>query len=88
MSVKAYLVVLCNIETNAIESVDIWSSPEWEQSICLPCAVYLSYITQQYDSFELARKSIVRQLHEPRWRYHRLLKYFSERVRGQMLEDL
>jgi hypothetical protein len=44
----AYLIVVCDKDTNAIVGADIWSSPEWEQSRRIED--YYTYIAYQFNS--------------------------------------
>jgi hypothetical protein len=76
---KAYLIVICDPETNAIRRVEIWSSPEWEQSMCLTDAVTYVAFELTADSYDEARKQLVELLHMPVFRYHWLEKFFNER---------
>lgn len=66
---QAYLMVICDMKTNAIKRVAIWSSPEWEQSRRLEDAyTYIAYITNG-DSFQEAMNRM----------FERLLKYDVDR---------
>ena len=77
MNAKAYLIVICDKETNAIVDVEIWSSPEWEQSRQLPNPTYVAFVAHG-DSFHEARKSLVQQIRHPSCRYNWLSKYFDD----------
>ena len=56
---RAYLVVLCDVATNAINEVAIWSSPEWQQSQSL--RDYYTYVALESSgtSFEDARANLI-----------------------------
>lgn len=73
---SAYLIVICNQETNAIEESAIWSSPEWEQSLCLPNKnVFVAYHAEG-ETFASAKKVMLQLLEIPNFRYSYLKKYF------------
>lgn len=80
----AYLIVMCDKETNAILGAAIWSSPEWEQSRRLDlCYTYIAYMTKSHISFQDASDNMVEWLtnnHEKYGddRYYRLLKYIKK----------
>lgn len=40
---RAYLIAICDPETNAIKGAAIWSSPEWEQSMMLEDYTYVAW---------------------------------------------
>lgn len=71
----AYLIVLCNKETNAIEHVSIWSSPEWEQSRCLRGVHTYVAFRVGGSSFDRASKTLIEAIKEPLSRYYYLLPY-------------
>jgi hypothetical protein len=75
---KAYLIVICDPETNAIRRVEIWSSPEWEQSMFLTDAVTYVAFELTADSYDEARNRLVELLHLPGFRYHRLEKFLHQ----------
>lgn len=77
----AYLIVICNTATNVVEQVTIWSSPEWEQSRCLPQPTYVAYEVTA-DDFPDARKKLLQAIQEPKSRYHWLLAYLPLNLRG------
>jgi hypothetical protein len=76
---RAYLVVICDRESNAVIAADIWSSPEWEQSQYLDNITYVAYSTVG-DSFEDARKEVLRAMEHPKSRYHWLLEHLNDRA--------
>ena len=44
---KAYLIAICDEETNAIKGAALWSSPEWEQSrIIKGSLTYVAYAVE------------------------------------------
>lgn len=66
----AYLIVICNQETNAVEEVTIWSFPEWEQSRCLPEKhVYVLYHIVSVN-FSEAKRMLIHIIGKPSSRYH------------------
>lgn len=75
---SAYLIVICDRETNAVMGAQIWSSPEWEQSRCLPCPTYVAYQVGGCKSFHEAREHLVKVISDPRSRYHWLLDYLDK----------
>ena len=75
---KACLIVICDPETNAIRRVEIWSSPEWKQSMFLTDAVTYVAFELTAESFDKARKMLVDLLHMPGFRYHWLEKYLHQ----------
>lgn len=60
MNYQAYLIVVCNQQTNAIEDVCIWSSPEWEQSRCLPDKYTYVVYAVHGESFSEAKSEMIR----------------------------
>ena len=69
---SAYLIVICDEETNGILSATIWSSPEWEQSMCLQgCRTYVAYEIRG-TTFDDARKRMIEAIQNSRSRYHYL----------------
>lgn len=77
-NVKAYLIVICDKETNAIKEADIWSSPEWQQSMVIPdCHTYVAYELSDF-SFQTAIIHILYALQDTKFRYHYLLKYLKK----------
>lgn len=77
MRYKAYLIVICDKETNAILEVTTWSSPEWEQSRCLNVPTYVAYACGG-DSYADARDNLLIAISDPRSRYHWLAKHFKD----------
>lgn len=75
----AYLVVICDKETNAVKSAVIWSSPEWEQSICLPYPTFVAYEVNGKD-YQTARNNLVKGINQPRSRYNWLVKYLEREI--------
>jgi hypothetical protein len=85
MNYSAYLIVVCNQDTNAIEDVCIWSSPEWEQSRCLPDKyTYVAY-AMRGKSYQDAHDHIVTVVRDvPRCsRLHRLWPLLREHIEPQ-----
>lgn len=80
---KAYLIIMCDIESNAILGAAIWSSPEWEQSRRLDkCYTYIAYERESHISFQDAKDNMVKYLTNNYNtygddRYYRLLKYIN-----------
>lgn len=71
---SAYLIVICDNKTNAIERVEIWSSPEWQQSRCLPDKnVYIAYAVES-ESFDKGIHDLLQAISWERSRYHHLYK--------------
>lgn len=79
MNKTAYLIVICDRETNAILGTEIWSSPEWEASRCLPMPTYVAY-TRTAGSFQEALSWMVEEMRNPMFRYHYLLPYLDIRT--------
>lgn len=80
----AYLIVMCDMETNAILGAAIWSSPEWEQSRRLDkCYTYIAYMVDSHISFQDAKDNMISRLTHNNGnfgddRYYRLLKYIKD----------
>ena len=80
----AFLIVACDLETNAIVGADIWSSPEWEQSRQLPnVRTYVAYQVRGCDSFATGIDRIRQDIANPQHRYHYLEKYLGQRWPGR-----
>ncbi len=56
---RSYLIVLCDIDTNAITGVSIWSSPEWHQSRLLDDSYSYVALESSGMSFEDASSNLV-----------------------------
>lgn len=82
---RAFLVIICNETTNAIEHVVIWSSPEWEQSRCLHKPTYVAYATEDRD-FEAAITEMLKGISDPRSRYYPLYQRLEERFAKKHLD--
>ena len=74
----AYLIIECDKDTNAIQCAHIWSSPEWEQSMCLANPTFVAYSVQGY-SYAEAVKRLLEAISIPRCRYHWILKYLDSK---------
>lgn len=73
----AYLIVICDPETNAIKEATVWSSPEWEQSRALPGArVYVAWQVT-VGSFQDGIDYILQQIARPEHRYHYAVNHLS-----------
>jgi hypothetical protein len=70
----AYLIIICDMETNAILDCVIWSSPEWEQSRRLGQPTYIAYECSSYESFSKSKQLLLKRI-EKNERYSRLLKF-------------
>lgn len=69
---SAYLIVICDGDTNAIEEVTIWSTPEWEQSRVLRGkSVYVAYEIRM-PTFDQAAKAMLKRISNINDRYHPL----------------
>ena len=82
--VKAYLIVVTDRHTNAIVSALAWSSPEWEQSLCLPYFRTSVCWVVQGDSYSKAVEILKEEIAKPGNRYHYLHEYMDrefDRVR-------
>ncbi len=74
----AYLIIICDKETNAIKGADIWSSPEWEQSRRLEDRTYILYQVRDYRSYQQARDILLECLKSPYFhRYSWALDYLN-----------
>lgn len=72
----AYLIIICDMQTNAILDCAIWSSPEWEQSRRLDQPTYIAYEYSSYESFDKSKKDLLKHIQSPHHeRYSRLLKF-------------
>lgn len=69
----AYLIVVCDKETNALKYATIWSSPEWEQSMFLNDPTYVAFQVSG-ETYDKARKNLITAIEHPRCRYHWLLE--------------
>lgn len=73
----AYLIVICNKADNSIVNACIWSSPEWQQSRCLPeHHTYVAYALSA-ESFADGIERITEVVKDERSRYHYLLPYLN-----------
>ena len=75
---KAYLIVICDPITNAIKRTEIWSSPEWEQSLCLKERTFIAYEVEE-ETYAEARKLMIFAISIPSCRYHYLYKLLDPR---------
>lgn len=67
---SAYLVVICDPTDNSVAEVAIWSSPEWEQSMCLPeSRTYVLY-TVKSDTYAHAEEALRETIAYPQHRYN------------------
>lgn len=67
---RAYLCIICNKDNNQIERVEIWSSPEWDQTRVLKDKYcWIAYITEG-SSFQEAHDNMIIDLSYPQIRYH------------------
>jgi len=86
----AYLVVICDLETNAIKMVDIWSQPEWLQSMCAEDPSYVAYQVSVFSeepkksSYEMAKRQLLQTISMPLHRYYRLWKLYDDRIREEL----
>lgn len=86
---KAYLVVICDEKTNAVINAEVWSSPEWRQSMCLPERVYILYFvevnsTQARCGFQEARDYLMEIIQNPQMtRYHWVIPYLNKNRQGK-----
>jgi hypothetical protein len=72
----AYLIIICDMHTNAILDCVIWSSPEWEQSRRIDQPTYIAYEYSSHVSFDKSRTEMLEHLKQPfHDRYSRLLKF-------------
>lgn len=74
---KAYLIVICDPIANAILRVEIWSSPEWEQSMCLKERSFIAYAVDG-ETFHEARLSLLEAIKIPSCRYHYLYNIMTQ----------
>lgn len=87
---KAFLVVICDEKTNAPINAEVWSSPEWQQSMCLPERVFIlfqiDWLNRKDNTFQHARDELKRQI-ESRYftRYHWVIPYLNKDRRGRDL---
>lgn len=77
----AYLIVICDPKTNAIKEVEIWSSPEWEQSKCLNDWAYVAYSVRDV-TYQLARDGLVASISRPTSRYYPLFLRIPDAYRS------
>lgn len=71
---NAYLIAIFD-KDQRLNHADIWSSPEWEQSRCLPDKwVFVAYQVQGKD-FAEARKVLLETISKPECRYNYLWHY-------------
>lgn len=75
---KAYLIVICDKDTNAVLGADIWSCPEWEASQRLSQRTYVAYSCDGID-FQGARDAILKSISDKRSRYNWLVDHLVER---------
>ena len=87
MSNTAYLIVICDRETNKILKAEIWSSPEWEQSRCLDQPTYVAFSVRS-SSFSQAIKMLLWFISHERSRYYPLVKYLNEEYKNQVVDNM
>ena len=80
MNYQAYLIVICDRETNSVLSATIWSSPEWEQSRRIDQPTYVAYAVRG-SSFAKAGNTLLKNLENPKCRYHWLLKHLDDHTK-------
>jgi hypothetical protein len=75
---NAYLVVICDKDTNAVLSAAIWSSPEWEQSQALQHRTYVAYQTaaDTYADAEARLREHLKSMDRYKW----LLEYLDKSI--------
>lgn len=79
---SAYLIAICNPLTNALIRAEIWSSPEWHQSMQLPERTYVAFEVKG-TSFHEAHKSMLRVIARSDSRYHYLFGLLDEATRSE-----
>lgn len=74
----AYLIVVCDKDTNAILEVCIWSSPEWHQSRFLEHPTYVAFQLSA-NTYQEAGQHLLKMVADPLIgkRYHHLYKYMK-----------
>ena len=88
---KAFLVVICDEKTNAPINAEVWSSPEWQQSMFLPEKVFILYEThianpKKDTIFQHARDELKRHIESKYFtRYHWVIPYLNKDRRGRDL---
>lgn len=75
----AYLIVICDKDTHQILDVEIWSSPEWEQSLRLPHPTYVAFEWRSDESFGKARNQMIEWLGSG-GRYDKLMKIYNKKL--------
>jgi hypothetical protein len=58
----AYLIAICDYETNNIVGADIWSSPEYEQPRCLSKVMTYIVFSMKGESFQKAKDQMIKHL--------------------------
>lgn len=69
MNKTAYLIVICGKASNVVLNVEIWSSPEWEASMLMESPTFVAFQLTA-TSFQEAIDLMIRQISNPRSRYH------------------
>lgn len=80
---SAYLIVICDKDSHEILDVEIWSSPEWEQSQRLPHPTYVAFEWKSEEGFGEARKQMIEFLSDTRGfgrRYGKLMDIYKEKL--------
>lgn len=80
---SAYLIVICDKDTNEILDVEIWSSPEWEQSQRLKHPTYIAFKWSCDESFGKARNQMLEWLNETKGfggRYSKLTEIYNKKL--------
>lgn len=87
---SAFLVVICDENTNAPINAEVWSSPEWQQSMFLPERVFVLYEVHlpnnKSNVFQDARDELKRRIENRHFtRYHWVIPYLNKDRRGRDL---
>jgi len=77
MNYQAYLIVICDNDTNAVLGSTIWSTPEWEQSRNIGKRTYVAYAVRGKD-FASAKKDLIHVISQETSRYHWLLELLDK----------
>lgn len=79
----AYLIVICDKDTHKILDVEIWSSPEWEQSQRLSHPTYVAFEWRTDEGFGKARNQMIEWLNDTNGaggRYEKLMKIYNKKL--------
>lgn len=77
MRYTAHLIVIYSTVDNQILRVEIWSSPEWQQSLCPKDRTFVAYEVTR-ETYKRAKDLLLLTISQPTCRYHYLWQIYQE----------